>query len=955
MEITVTEADEAVPAHTYISVRYGEQRRQAPFKQGEKFSFPNFAEKSYTVDVFRKVASKEISVAGITALGGTVKSDKVELPSLEIQGTPIGVSLVAAVSKEAESGVGLHKAALKKEEAAERMKKYMEKHDIQATMQDMFAKLVESLPSDPLLFCVDYLEQRRWEGDPDHQERCFAEEPGLGDYPLPGYMPGDELPDLRRHHSLVADALRNDPGLYHRLRSQATSRGVSVAECIKPGIDCPGHELMKVAGLFAGDDECYDVFGDLFTPIIKTLHTGSSFGEAEQHPFDMTPAKLSNARIDPTGQYAVHSLLEVRRNLQGFRYPSCCSKEERREVERLLAQAMSRLRKDLQGVYLPLASSQSHKDKVGGMARYQEARLRKAGMLFAEPDSRLRLAAGFGRHWPDARGIFVSDTQVLYMWCNEEDHLRCFARQQDGEVKAMWSRMSRALSHVESSLNSSDRKFSWHSRLGYLTSCPSRLGTGIRATVALKIPHCAAKLDLPMLCRAQGLQPSQEVSSAAHGSVWNISNMDILGISEVDLMNTLIEGCAALVAAEQRLERGEFVYDIVPGLGSSASPGFPDTACPSKLPDLTSFQSVAARVLTKTPDLWSALRTKQTRLGVCLAACVKPAIDDPKSVSSGLVAGDEECYATFGELFNPVIQELHHYGPESGKALEQQPVDINVAKLSNTKIDPSGSHVQRVRVEVRRNLEGRRFAPCCDLAERREVEKQVVNALEALGGPASAKGVYLPLAGSTSMPAPEGVDGQRERQLLETDGVLFGEPLLPAQLSGGIGRHWPDARGVYRSAAKDSFLWCNEEDHLRILAVQPGSDIKAAFSRATGFVNELQRELQKANARFSCASTLGFLTVRPEAVGCAMAVELTILLPRLSTRKDFGAICEALDLSWSFRAGKCLVSNISGLGVSEVDLANSVIEGCATLIALEESLERGRAIEGELKRIGVGK
>mmetsp|Transcript_16749 Transcript_16749/g.38712 ORF Transcript_16749/g.38712 Transcript_16749/m.38712 type:complete len:956 (+) Transcript_16749:55-2922(+) len=955
MEITVTEADEAVPAHTYISVRYGEQRRQAPFKQGEKFSFPVFTEKSYTVDVFRKVASKEISVAGITALGGTVKSEKVELPSLEIQGSPINVSMIAAVAKEGEIGLGLHKSALKKEEAAERMKKYMEKHEIQAVMQDMFAKLVESLPSDPLLFCVDYLEERRWENDPDHQERCFAEEPGLGDYPLAGFMPGDELPDLQQHHSLVADALRNGPDLYQRFRSEATSLGVSVAECIKPGIDFKGHGLVKVAGLFAGDAECYDLFGDLFTPIIKDLHSGSALGDTERHPFDMTPQKLSNARIDPTGQYAVHSLLEVRRNVQGLRFLSCCSKEERREVERLLTQAMSRLRKDLHGVYLPLASSQSHADKVGGMTRHQEQRLIKAGVLFAAPDSRLRLAAGFGRHWPDARGIFVSDTQLLHMWCNEEDHLRCFARQQDGEVKAMWSRMSRALSHIEASLSSSDRKFAWHNRLGYLTSCPSRLGTGIRATVALKIPHCAAKLDLPMLCRAQGLQPSQEVSSAAHGSVWNISNMDILGISEVDLMNTLIEGCAALVSAEQRLERGEFVYDIIPGLGSSALPGFPDRVCPSKLPDMTSFQSVAARVLRKTPAVWSTLRTKQTEHGVSLAACVKPAMDDPKMVSSGLVAGDAECYTTFDELFSPVIQELHHCGPESGKALQQQPVDVNAAKLSNTQMDPSGSHVQRVRVEVRRNLTGRAFSPCCDVAGRREVEQTIVKSLKDIAAIGGTKGEYLPLAGSTSITLEEGVDGQRERQLLEADGVLFGEPVLPVQLSGGIGRHWPDGRGVYRTDARDCYLWLNEEDHLRILAVQSGSNIKAAFSRAIGFTDEVLKSLAEVDIGFCSTSSLGFLTVRPEAIGCAMAVELTLSLPRLCARSDFGAICEALDFSWSMRAGKCLVSNISSLGLSEVDLANSIIEGCATLVTLEESLERGRAIESELKRIGVEK
>mmetsp|Transcript_43793 Transcript_43793/g.103517 ORF Transcript_43793/g.103517 Transcript_43793/m.103517 type:complete len:959 (-) Transcript_43793:241-3117(-) len=956
MEITVTDADESVPAHTYISVRYGDQRRQAPFRKGQTFSFTKSAEKSYTVDVFRKVASKQMSVAGISALGGTLKSEKVELSSLEIQGSPINVSLSASVSSDAKPGDEGPKSALKKEEAAMRMKKYLEKHDVQSIMQDMFAQLVESLPSDPLLFCVDYLEQRRWDADPDHQERCFEEEPGLGDTPLPGFMAGDPLPDLRRHHSLVADALRSDVDLYPRLRSQVTALGVSVAECIKPGIDCPGHELMKVSGLFAGDAECYDLFAVLFKPVIKTLHTGCSVdSDTEMHPSDTAASKLSNMRIDPLGHYAVHSLLEVRRNLSGLRFPSCCSKDERREVERLLTQAMGQLQQDLQGVYLPLATSRSHAAKVGGMAKHQEARLRKAGMLFAEPDSRMRLSAGFGRHWPDARGIFVSDTQAMYMWCNEEDHLRCFTRQQDGDVKAMWSRVERTLASVEATLAKSGHSggFARHDRLGYLTTCPSRLGTAIRATVALKIPHCAAKLDLPLLCRAHGLQPSQEVSSAAHGSVWNISNLDILGVSEVDLLNTLIEGCAALVAAEQRLERGELVFDIMPGLGDSPMPGFPETACPSKMPDLSVHKSIAARRLCASPSLWSELRTKKTPLGVGFAACVKPGIDDPKTSSSGLVAGDADAYAAYADLFNLVINDLHRCGPGSGQAFEQ-PVDVNTAKLSNTDMDPSGTHIKTVRVELRRNLEGLRFSPCCSAEERLEVERRVVAAGQALSiSGSSFPGVYVPLAGSGSCVPPEGVDVQGERQQLASEGLIFGEPMQPFQLSAGVGRHWPSARGVFRTDRRDCVLWCNEEDHVRAIAQRRGRDVKEAFGTVIGFADALNKELEKAGTRFSHASNLGFLTVRPEMIGCGMVFEVTLSIPRMSARGDFGGICENLDLSWSLRGSSCVVSNISAYGVSEVDLANSMIEGCATLVSLEESLERGRAIEGELQQLGL--
>merc|ERR1719401_2549467 len=120
------------------------------------------------------------------------------------------------------------------------------------------------------------------------------------------------LPDLAGHHSIIADVLRKDPSLYERLSQVSTGLGVSFAQCIKPGVDCPGHELVKVSGAFAGDGQCYEVFREAFDPVIQALHP--SWDPEVWHPNDGNPAKLSNTRIDATGKYAVAASMEVRRN-----------------------------------------------------------------------------------------------------------------------------------------------------------------------------------------------------------------------------------------------------------------------------------------------------------------------------------------------------------------------------------------------------------------------------------------------------------------------------------------------------------------------------------------------------------------------------------------------------------------------------------------------------------------
>ena len=56
--------------------------------------------------------------------------------------------------------------------------------------------------------------------------------------------------------------------------AQVTSGGVNLAQCIKTGIDNPGHPMIKTVGLTAGDEESYTVFAELFDPVISDRHNG---------------------------------------------------------------------------------------------------------------------------------------------------------------------------------------------------------------------------------------------------------------------------------------------------------------------------------------------------------------------------------------------------------------------------------------------------------------------------------------------------------------------------------------------------------------------------------------------------------------------------------------------------------------------------------------------------------
>merc|ERR1711918_16832 len=96
--------------------------------------------------------------------------------------------------------------------------------------------------------------------------------------------------------------------------------------------------------------------------------------------------------------------------------------------------------------------------------------------------------------------------------------------------------------------------------------------------------------------------------------------------------------------------------------------------------------------------------------------------------------------------------------------------------------------------------------------DRKKVEKLVTSALGEF------KGKYYSLATMT----------EAEKKQLIADHFLFkgGDKYLQ---SAGLERDWPEARGIFHNEDKTFLVWVNEEDQLRIISMQAGSDIGAVF------------------------------------------------------------------------------------------------------------------------------
>merc|ERR1712176_168899 len=91
--------------------------------------------------------------------------------------------------------------------------------------------------------------------------------------------------------------------------------------------------------------------------------------------------------------------------------------------------------------------------------------------LFKEGDRFLE-SCGLNRDWPSGRGIFHNDAKTFLVWVNEEDQLRIISMQPGADIKAVFDRLCRAASIIEGVC-----EFAHDEHLGYITSCPTNLGT----------------------------------------------------------------------------------------------------------------------------------------------------------------------------------------------------------------------------------------------------------------------------------------------------------------------------------------------------------------------------------------------------------------------------------------------------------------------------------------------
>merc|ERR1719284_1552467 len=143
------------------------------------------------------------------------------------------------------------------------------------------------------------------------------------------------------------------------------------------------------------------------------------------------------------------------------------------------------------------------------------------------------------------------------VWGNEEDHLRIISMEKGYNIRAVFDRFANLVKAVEKACEGVNRKLEIDENYGNILSCPSNCGTGLRASMMIKIPLASAQPNFKAWCAERSLQARGSggfASAAKDDGIRDVSNVDRMGKDEVTLVNEMIAGVAELIKWEKELE-----------------------------------------------------------------------------------------------------------------------------------------------------------------------------------------------------------------------------------------------------------------------------------------------------------------------------------------------------------------------------------------------------------------
>ncbi|MDB6034062.1 MAG: Arginine kinase [Verrucomicrobiales bacterium] len=247
------------------------------------------------------------------------------------------------------------------------------------------------------------------------------------------------------------------------------------------------------------------------------------------HEFLTSPAD-SARREGPHNKIVLSSRVRLARNLKGLAFPGWAKKVERVKTLEIIRPAVESL--TLMG--------DSFSESMDNLTVMDKNILVERHLI-----SREHAAKSAGS------GLVLNRDESLCVMINEEDHLRMQALRPGLQLKQAWGAIDQVDTKLEKKLD-----YAFSPDLGYLTACPTNLGTGIRVSAMLHLPGLVLAEQINQIIQAvnklglavRGLYGE---GTEALGNVFQVSNQMTLGEAESDIVERLNKVLSQIIEHEE--------------------------------------------------------------------------------------------------------------------------------------------------------------------------------------------------------------------------------------------------------------------------------------------------------------------------------------------------------------------------------------------------------------------
>ena len=247
------------------------------------------------------------------------------------------------------------------------------------------------------------------------------------------------------------------------------------------------------------------------------------------HEFLGTPADLAR-REGPHNKIVMSSRVRIARNVKGAAFPGWAKKAERIRILEALRPAIQSLPQ----------MADCFSESMDNLTPLDKSILVERHLI-----SREHAAKNAGS------GLVLNRDESLCVMINEEDHLRMQALRPGLQLKQAWQAIDSIDTRLEKKL-----EYAFNPELGYLTACPTNLGTGIRVSAMLHLPGLVLDEQINQIIQAvnklglavRGLYGE---GTEALGNAFQVSNQMTLGESEADIVERLSKVLNQIIEHEE--------------------------------------------------------------------------------------------------------------------------------------------------------------------------------------------------------------------------------------------------------------------------------------------------------------------------------------------------------------------------------------------------------------------